>query len=64
MVLKKQMMIMLTLFSIFVSLTPIALADDRARDHATLRGIQTVIVKVHSWEPEWSAELKKAGLEE
>ena len=39
-------------------------ADDRARDRATLRGIQSVIVKVHSWETEWRGELKKVGLEE
>ena len=63
MVLKKQMII-ITFFSISVYLTSIAPADDRARDRATLRGIQSVIVKVHSWEPEWSAELKKVGLEE
>ncbi len=39
-------------------------ADDRARDRATLRGIQAVIVRVHSWEPEWREELQKVGLEE
>jgi hypothetical protein len=39
-------------------------ADDRAKDRATLRGIQAVIVKVHSWEPEWRAELARVGLEE
>jgi len=39
-------------------------ADDRARDRATLRGIQAVIVRVHSWEPGWREELKKVGLEE
>jgi len=61
---KKMMMMMVVLFSISMSFTSIAPADDRARDRATLRGIQSVIVKVHSWEPEWSAELKKAGLEE
>jgi len=64
MVLKKKMMMMVVLFSISMSFTSIAPADDRARDRATLRGIQSVIVKVHSWEPEWSAELKKVGLEE
>jgi hypothetical protein len=63
MVLKKQIII-ITLFFISVSINSICQADDRARDRATLRGIQSVIVKVHSWEPEWSAELKKAGLEE
>jgi len=64
MVLKKKMMMMVVLFSISMSFTSIAPADDRARDRATLRGIQSVIVKVHSWEPEWRAELKKVGLEE
>ena len=56
--------IIITLFFISVSINSICQADDRAKDRATLRGIQSVIVKVHSWEPEWSAELKKAGLEE
>lgn len=39
-------------------------ADDRARDRATLRGIQSIIVKVHPLESEWRAELEKAGLSE
>lgn len=39
-------------------------ADDRATDRATLRGIQAVVVKVHSWEPEWRAELEKVGMSE
>ncbi len=64
MVLKKQIIIIFTLFSISVSINSICQADDRARDRATLRGIQSVIVKVHTWEPEWRAELKKVGLEE
>ena len=63
MVLKKQIIIV-TLFFISVSINSICQADDRARDRATLRGIQSVIVKVHSWEPEWRGELKKVGLEE
>ena len=50
----------LTLF--FVS--SLCEADDKAKDRATLRGIQAVSVKVHSWEPEWREELKKVGLEE
>ena len=61
---KKILIIIITLFFISVSINSICQADDRARDRATLRGIQSVIVKVHSWEPEWRAELKKAGLEE
>ena len=64
MVFKKQIIIIFTLFSISVSISSICQADDRAKDRATLRGIQSIIVKIHSWEPEWSAELKKAGLEE
>lgn len=39
-------------------------ADDRARDRATLRGIQSIIVKVHPIESEWRAELEKVGLSE
>jgi hypothetical protein len=39
-------------------------ADDKARDRATLHGIQSIIVKVHSWEPGWRQELKKVGLTE
>jgi hypothetical protein len=38
--------------------------DDRARDRASLRGIKTVVVKVHSFEREWASELTKAGLTE
>jgi len=39
-------------------------ADDRARDRTSLRGIKTVVVRVHSFEHEWVAELAKAGLTE
>ena len=39
-------------------------ADDRATDRASLRGIKTVVVKVHSFEREWASELAKAGLSE
>ena len=63
MVFKKQISIVILLF-ISVSINSICQADDKARDRATLRGIQSVIVKVHTWEPEWREELKKAGLEE
>jgi hypothetical protein len=38
--------------------------DDRAKDRASLRGIKTVVVKVHSFEQEWASELAKAGLKE
>jgi len=63
MVLQKQIIIV-TLFFISVSINSICQADDKAKDRATLRGIQSVIVKVQTWEPEWRGELKKAGLEE
>jgi plasmid maintenance system killer protein len=63
MVFKKQIIIV-TLFLLSVSISSICQADDKAKDRATLRGIQSVIVKVHSWDPEWSGELKKVGLEE
>lgn len=39
-------------------------ADDKAKDRATLHGIQSIIVKVHSWEPGWREQLKKVGLSE
>lgn len=40
------------------------LADDRARDRSTLKGIQTVVVKVHSVDEQWQTELAKVGLSE
>jgi hypothetical protein len=39
-------------------------ADDSARDRATLRGIQSIIVKVNPLAAEWRAELEKVGLSE
>jgi hypothetical protein len=39
-------------------------ADDRAGDRASLRGIKTIIVRVHTFEREWASELSKAGLTE
>jgi hypothetical protein len=39
-------------------------ADDRARDRASLRGVKTVVVKVHTFERDWASELAKAGLTE
>ena len=56
--------VMIILISISTSFNSICQADDRAKDRTTLRGIKAIIVKVHSWEPDWSVELKKAGLEE
>jgi hypothetical protein len=51
----------------FLTVTPLikpGLADDKARDRKTLQGIQSVVVKVHSVEAEWQAELGKVGLSE
>jgi hypothetical protein len=44
--------------------TLVCRADDRAGDRASLRGIKTVVVKVHTFEHEWASELAKAGLTE
>ena len=52
------------LFSIFLFWGSFCQADDRARDRATLRGIQSIIVKVHPLEAEWQTELAKVGLSE
>ena len=52
--------------SLFLTLIlpPVCQADDRARDRASLRGIKTIVVKVHSFEREWAAELAKVSLTE
>lgn len=47
-----------------IILPPICHADDRARDRASLRGIENIVVRVHSFEREWAAELAKSGLTE
>lgn len=39
-------------------------ADDRAKERASLRGIKAVVVKVLTFEPEWSTALKKVRLTE
>jgi hypothetical protein len=56
------------LFSIvFLTVTLLkgpGLADDKARDRSTLKGIQAVVVIVHAVAPEWQAELAKVGLSE
>jgi hypothetical protein len=49
---------------IFLLSVVICWADDRARDRASLRGITTIVVKVHALEREWASELVKAGLTE
>ena len=52
------------LFFILALSSPLCQADDRARDRATLRGIQSIIVKVRPLSAEWQAELEKVGLSE
>jgi hypothetical protein len=59
-----QCYIFIVLFFILLSLGSFCQADDRARDRATLRGIQSIIVKVHPLPAEWHAELEKLGLSE
>ena len=39
-------------------------ADYRARDRSSLRGIKTIVVKVPTFEPEWTSELAKVSLTE
>jgi len=39
-------------------------ADDRALDRESLHGVKTVVVKVHTFERDWAAELEKSGLKE
>ena len=56
--------IFIVFFFILLFWGSFCLADDRARDRATLHGIQSIIVKVHSWEPGWREQLKKVGLAE
>ena len=51
-------------FIILFSFGSFCQADDRARDRATLRGIQSIIVKGHGIEAEWKTELGRVGLSE
>jgi hypothetical protein len=59
-----QFHIFIVLFIILLSSGSVCRADDRSRDRATLRGIQSIIVKVHAVEEEWQTELEKVGLSE
>ena len=62
---KQQNFLHLSVFLlIFILSGVICRADDRAMDRASLRGIKTVVVKVHTFEREWASELTKAGLSE
>jgi len=49
-----------------ITLLPVLVcrADDRATDRASLRGIKTIVVKVHTFERDWASELAKADLTE
>ena len=49
---------------VFILPAIVCRADDRALDRASLRGIKTVVVKVHTFERDWASELAKAGLTE
>jgi hypothetical protein len=57
-------LIFLVFFFALLFLGSFCQADDKAKDRATLRGIRSIIVKVHSWESGWREELKKVGLTE
>jgi len=50
------------LISLLVAL--VCRADDRALDRASLHGVKTVVVRVHTFERDWAAELEKNGLAE
>ena len=61
---KQHRLLYLSIFLfIFVLSIVVCWADDRARDRASLRGIKTVVVKVHTFEREWASELAKAGIQ-
>ena len=59
----RNFLYLLVLF-IFMTSALVGHTDDRARDRASLRGIKTIVVKVHTTEREWASELTKAGLTE
>jgi hypothetical protein len=66
MIMKTKPRNFLYLAVLFIFMTPalVGHTDDLARDRASLRGIKTVAVKVHTFEREWAAELAKPGLTE
>lgn len=61
---KRRNFLYLTVFLMFIIPALVCRADDRATDRASLRGIKTVVIRVHTFEPEWAPELAKAGLRE
>ena len=64
MVSKRQILSVIGIIWIIGFLCTFGRADDRATDRATLRGIQAVVVKVHTWEREWRPELERVGMSE
>ena len=61
---RKWVFVISAVLLIAISLRDLCLADDKARDRKTLQGIQSVVVNVHAFEPEWQTELSKVGLSE
>ena len=62
---KQQIFLHLSGFLLILILSVVAgHTDDRARDRASLRGIKSVVVKVHTFDREWASELATAGLTE
>ena len=62
---KQYNLLHLSVFLLIFILSPgVCRPDDRARDRASLRGIKTIVVKVHTFEREWASELAKGGLTE
>ncbi len=62
---KQRLIVFLTVLILTgILLKNSCLADDKARDRGTLKGIQAVVVIVHAVAPEWQNELAKVGLSE
>ena len=62
---KHHYQIHLSAFLLFFFLSAVfGHSDDRVKDRASLRGIKTIVVRVHAFEHEWASELAKAGLKE
>lgn len=65
MVIRSRWIVLFSVVLVAVTLLKnVGLADDKARDRSTLKGIESVVVIVHSVAPEWQTELAKAGLSE
>jgi hypothetical protein len=61
---KRHNFLHLSFLLIFMITAFVCRADDRARDRESLRGIKSVVVRIHAFEHEWASELAKAGLTE